>query len=136
MKAEVERQLDAKQADRQNRLAALAVREQKELPPLEAECTKVRNQIANLDKNLATLRAQQQAMPQSFGVPTGTKFQPAIPREVSDIGMQARQRWEALQREFAVARAEFTRNLRQAEDRVREKRQQFQEERQKVLSDF
>lgn len=81
------------------------------------------------------LIAQQQSLPQSFGVPTGTKFQPVISREVRDIVMQANQRWEGLQRDFATVRAELVRNLQGAEDRVLVKRQAFQIERQKALSD-
>src|SRR5262249_13883643 len=84
MKAAVKQEVETRKQERKNRLDKLSLREQNEIQPLENEVIKVQNQIAILDKNLAKLRAQQQSLPRPFGIPTGTKLQPAIPR---DIGM-------------------------------------------------
>jgi hypothetical protein len=136
VKAAVKREMEALKRQRQNRLAALALREQNEVPPLEAEVSKVQTQIANLDHNWAKLRTQQQSLPRSFGVPTGTRFQPSTPREVRDIEVQAQQNWGALQQEFGQARAELVEKLRIAQDRLRDKRDELKKEYQQVLSEF
>jgi hypothetical protein len=130
----MKQRLEAKKRERQRRLEELVLRERNEIPSLEQEVQKIEGQIANLDKNQQTLQAQQRSLPSSFGIPRGTRFQPGIPREVRGIEMQARQRWEALQREFARARAELQGNLRLADARLREKRAELRRERGKILA--
>lgn len=133
---EVKRQLEANKQEREDRLAKVALRRQNEIPPLEEEVGKIKRQIATGDGNMEKLRAQQGSLPASSGVPKGTKFQPAIPREVREIEMQARQRWEALEKGYARLRAELVDKLRVAEDRLRKKDDELERERQKILGDF
>jgi hypothetical protein len=135
VKATVKREMEARKQERQKRLAALALREQSEIPPLENAVIKIQSQIANLDKSLATLRAQQQSLPPSSGIPRGTKFQPGIPRGVRDIGIQGQQNWAALNRKFTEVRSELVEQLRRAQGRLAEKRQALEKERQQILLD-
>jgi hypothetical protein len=132
---EVKRQLEANKRDREDRLAILALRKQNEIRPLEEEVRKIQEQIDTGDRNMKKLRAQQGSLPPSFGVPNGTKFQPAIPREVRDIEMQARERSERLEIEYRRVRVECLEKLRTAKDRLRMKAVELENEHQKIISD-
>jgi len=133
---EVRRQLDDKRQQRETRLAALAQRERNEIPPIESEIEEIQVKIATGDKNMARMRAQMQSLPQSSGIPGGTRFQPTIPRETRDVELQGMQRWQKLQADFEKLRAELVSKLRSAEQRLQQKQSELERERQKILADL
>jgi len=130
------RQSEQIRIDRESRLVALGKRERLEIPPIEAKIDELQNRINTGDRKMAMLRQQMRSMPQSSGIPGGTRFQPSIPREVGDIGRQGIQNWQQIENSAAKIRAELVKKLRVAEELLEQKRSEFDRERQAIIARY